>query len=99
MKKFKDFGIKTTLQSFTGDKIKMSKILNREISIHDFKLEDSKYGNGNSKCLYMQIAIGDTKHVVFTASTVLIETIQKVPKTEFPFITTIIEENERFEFT
>jgi len=99
MNRFKDFGIKTELQSFTGDKIKMDRILNREITVHDFRIEDSKYGNGNNKCLYMQISIGETKHVVFTGSVALIDTIQKVPKEKFPFATTIVKENERFEFT
>ncbi len=98
MKRFKDFGIKTPLQSFQGDKIKISRILNREIQVHDYRIENSKYGE-NNKCLYMQISVGDTKHVLFTGSVVLIETIQQVPKDEFPFLTTIIRENERFEFT
>ena len=99
MKQFKDFGIKPTLQSLTGDKIKIERILNREIEVYDFRIEDSKFGNGSNKCLYLQIAIGDTKHVVFTGSTVLIQLIEQVPKSEFPFKTTIIKENDRFEFT
>lgn len=98
MKKFKDFGIKTPLQSFVGDKIKIDRIINREITVYDFRVEDSKYGS-NRKCLYLQIGIGDLKYVVFTGSTVLIETIQQVPKTEFPFATTIVKDNERFEFS
>lgn len=96
MKDFKDFGIKTSLQSFTGDKIKMERILNREISVYDFRIEDSKF---KGKCLYLQIAIADIKYVVFTGSGALIEMIQQVPKIEFPFKTTILKENERFEFT
>lgn len=39
------------------------------------------------------------QRVVFTGSKVLIEIIEQIPKTNFPFITTIIEENERYEFT
>lgn len=99
MKQFKDFGIKPTLQSLTGDKIKIDRILNREIEVYDFRIEDSKFGNGSSKCLYLQIGIGETKHVVFTGSTVLIQLIEQVPKSEFPFKTTIIKENDRFEFS
>lgn len=99
MKSFKDFGIKTELQSFTGDKIRIDRVFNREITVCDYRIEDSKYNSGNSKCLYMQIILGTTKHVVFTSSTVLIDTIQKVPKADFPFTTTIIKENERYEFT
>ena len=98
MKSFKEFGIKHELQSFVGDKIKISKILNREIVVIDFKIEDSKYGNTGSKCLYMQIELNNQKHVVFTGSKPLMETIQRVPKPEFPFKATIVKENEWYEF-
>jgi hypothetical protein len=96
MKQFKEFGIKPESQIFTGDKIKMERILNREIKVMDYRIEDSKY---QGKCLHMQIEIGETRHVVFTGSGVLIEMIERVPKMDFPFITTIVKENERFEFT
>jgi len=100
MKRFKDFGIEQSAKGFTGDKVKMAKILNREIKVHDFRIEDSKFNQGNNKkCLHLQIVVGETKHVVFTGSNALMETIQKIPKQEFPFLTTIVEENERFEFT
>lgn len=99
MKQFKDLGIEPPAQGFTGDKIRMDRILNREIIVHDFKIENSKYEKGNGKCLYMQIQLNNVKHVVFTGSTSLMETIQKVPKSAFPFKTTIIKDNERFEFT
>lgn len=89
MKKFKEFGIKPISQSFTGDKIKIARLLNRAIIIYDFRVEDSKFGS-NNKCLYLQIAIDETKHVVFTSSVALTEMIQRVPKTDFPFEATII---------
>ena len=100
MKQFKDFGIKTDLQQcFTGDKIKINRILNKEITVLDFRIEDSKYGTGGDKCLYIQISMGDIKHVVFTGAKALMDTIQKVPKTDFPFTTIIVKETERYEFT
>ncbi len=65
-----------------------------------FKIGDSKYSDkGSGKCLQLQIQLSETKHVVFTGSVFLIDTIQKVPADKFPFTTTIIEENERYEFT
>jgi hypothetical protein len=97
MKQFKDFGITPSINSLTGDKIKIERILNRDIVVHDYRLEDSKYSEG--KCLYLQISVGETKHVVFTGSSVLMEMIKQVPKEEFPFKTTIIKENEHYEFT
>lgn len=100
MKKFSDFGIKHELPSFTGDKIKIVKVLNKEIIVHAYKLTDSNYDkNKSKKCLHLQIEIDGAKRVVFTGSDVLITMIQKVSKDGMPFTTTIIEENEHFEFT
>ena len=101
MKKFKEFGIKPAIKVFVGEKIKMSKILNREIVVHDFRIEDSKVykERGTGKCLTLQISVADTKHIVFTSAVGLLEAIQQVPATDFPFATTIMEENDRFEFT
>lgn len=98
MKDFKDLNIQPSdTQSFTGDKVKMHKVLNREIVVHAFKIEPSKFNTG--KCLHIQISLNDTKHVVFTGSNFLMEMIEKIPKDAFPFKTTIIEDNERFKFT
>jgi hypothetical protein len=101
MNSFKEFDIKVTTKGFEGDKIRMAKILNREIIVHDFKIEDSKVftDKGSCKCLHLQVSINDTKHIVFTGSGVLIEMIRKVPESGFPFKTTIVEDNDRFLFT
>jgi hypothetical protein len=103
MNSFSQFNIKIESQSFEGDKIKMSKILNREIVVHHFKLEDSKVKSfqekGSGKCLHLQISFDNRKHVVFTSSVGLIEVIQKIPETGFPFTTIIVEENDRYMFT
>jgi Tat protein secretion system quality control protein TatD with DNase activity len=103
MNKFNQFDIKVKTKGFEGDKIKMSKILNREIVVHAFKIEDSKVKafqeKGSGKCLHMQISINDEMHIVFTSSHGLMEAIQQIPDEGFPFTTTIIQENERFRFT
>lgn len=101
MKKFSELGIQSVIQgSLTGDKIKIDRILNREITICDFQIKDSKFADkGNGKCLYIQIEIDGGKRVIFTGSVVLMDTIQKVNKEDFPFITKIVKENDRFEFT
>lgn len=96
MNNFKDFGIKTEIKAFTGEKIKVKKILNTEIIVLDYKIEDSKY---DGKCLYIQIEKGDVKHVVFTASKYLMQVIELIDKEQFPFKTTIVENDERYEFT
>lgn len=101
MNSFSQFNIATASKNFEGEKIKMSKILNREIVVHAFKIEDSKVfkERGSGKCLHLQISINNEKHIVFTGSSGLIEVIEQVPATGFPFTTTIKEENERFLFT
>lgn len=100
MKQFKELGIKKVEQGFSGDKIKMDRVVNREIIVHKFHIKDSNFKDkGNGKCLHLQIGIGEIKHVVFTGSGVLMEQIQSVPKNDFPFSTKIVKENERYEFT
>lgn len=96
MKKFSDFGLKQDIHNFTGNKIAISKILNREIIVHDYKIEDSNF---SGKCLYLQIEYNTEKRVVFTGSKYLLDVIEKIPKTGFPFNTIIIEEDGRFEFS
>lgn len=98
MNKFKDFNIKPKLNSFIGDKINVDRILNTEIEVLQFKIEESKKKIG-TKFLTLQIVKNGTKHVVFTGSTVLINMIQQVPEDKFPFKTTIIKESGHLEFT
>ena len=99
MNQFKDFDIKPTRGFFVGDKIKMLKVLNQEIVVHNYKLNDSKFKNSNSeKCLHIQIELKGEKFVLFTGSKILAETIRQVPKEKFPFATTISKEGETFQF-
>ena len=103
MNSFKQFEIKVEYKSFIGDKIKISKIINKEITVHDFKIEESKvksfYERGANQCLYLQIAINAEMFIVFTSSRGLLDAIQQIPKAGFPFTTTIIQQNDRFMFS
>ena len=101
MNSFSQFNIKPTTKGFEGDKIKMSKILNREIVIHDHKIDESKCfrERGSGKCLQLQITLNSEKHVVFTGSSYLIAQIQQIAANDFPFSATIVKDNERFMFT
>lgn len=83
MKKFSDFGIKPKTNGFVGDKIKMWDVLNQEIIVHQYRIDESKFKDSNSgKCLSLQIEINNQNRVLFTGSKVLTAMIQKVPKTE-----------------
>lgn len=98
MKSFSEFGIAVPTLGFTGDKIKVKKILNRQITVHAYKIEPSKF-EGKGDCLYVQIEVDGNMHLLFTGSVVLAEQIKKVPHNGFPFQTTIVENNERLQFT
>jgi hypothetical protein len=100
IKQFKDLSIQAPLPSLQGDKIGIRKILNREVTVYKYEIKQSKYPEkGNGKCLYIQIEVDKVKRVVFTGSVVLQQTIEKIPVDAFPFMTKIVEDNERFEFT
>lgn len=96
MNSFKDFGIKPTIENFTGDKIKIDKILNQEIIVINFKVVPSKYEGVR---LDLQIKFKDELRVVWTTAKYLIQTIEQIPKDKFPFNTTIAKVDEHLEFT
>jgi hypothetical protein len=96
MKSFKEIGTKPLTKSFEGEKIKIERVLNVEIIVLDFRVNPSKY---EGERLDLQIELNGNKRLVFTSSKFLREQIEKVDKSNFPFKTTIIRENEHFEFT
>lgn len=98
MNQFKNFNIQAELNSFTGDKIKIDKVLNREIKVCDFKIEDSKVKPG-TKLLTLQIQKSDENHIIFSGSKYLMQQIEQVKKEQFPFTTTIVKESEHLKFT
>lgn len=86
-------GITVSSINFTGDKIKLDRILNREITVHDYKIEDSTAKPG-TKYVNLQIEVNGQMHVCFTSGRRLMEMIQQVKRTDLPFKTIIIKENE-----
>ena len=99
MKKFSELGIKTEVR-MTGSKINITRIMNREVIVLDFKIEDSKFPkNKSGKCLFLQVEFEGERRVVFTGSDVLISQITQVGEDNLPFVATIIKNGEYFEFT
>ncbi|MEJ0030914.1 MAG: hypothetical protein WDO15_11315 [Bacteroidota bacterium] len=98
MNSFKDFNIKTKINSFVGDKIQVTKILNMQVKVVAFKIEPSKKKEGTD-FLTLQIEKSGELRIVFTGSRVLIDQIRQVPEEKFPFTTTIRRDNEYYEFT
>lgn len=97
MNRFKEFNIKPNISAFVGEKVRINKILNTEIIVHDFKIKDSEKKPG-TKYLTLQISRKEEKEVVFTGSKTLMDMIDQVPKEKFPFTTTIIQEDQMFQF-
>jgi len=98
MKQFKEMGIATPETGFAGDKMKISRLLNREIIVHKYRIVPSKYESCGLR-LDMQIEINGEMHITWCSSKTLIETIKQVPEDGFPFKTTITNTNERYQFT
>lgn len=98
MNQFSQFNIKSQLTTLSGEKIKIDKVLNVPIEVHRYKIEDSTAKTG-TKYLQMQIRVKDEMRVLFTGSVNLQQMIQRVPDNGFPFTTTIIKQDERYDFT
>lgn len=98
MNKFSDFKIQANPSTFVGDKIALQKLINKEIKILNYKIEDSIKKPG-TKYLTLQIEKDNNKHVVFTSAKILAQMITQVPQDKLPFTTTITNENEYYEFT
>ncbi len=102
MNKFSDFNIENeTEDNFEGEKIKIRKIIDIEIIVYKYKLNDSKIfrDKGTGKCLTLQISFNDEKRIIFTSSKALINAIVQIPEEGFPFSTKIISDNDKYFFT
>lgn len=96
MNNFSEFQIKPPERNFTGDKIKIEKVLNVKIAVLDYRIGK---GNFNDQRLDLQIEFKGERRVIFSGSRGLIDMIKQVPAEKLPFETTIIKDNEQFQFT
>jgi retron-type reverse transcriptase len=100
MNLFSDLGISVDSAPFGSEKIKINRVINKEIEVLDFQLNESKFETGkNRKCLKLQIRFENELRVLFTGSTMLTQTMQKVKREMLPFKTTIVEVNGYYQFT
>ena len=96
-KKFSDFAKEPEL--LDGSKIKIEAVLNKEILVTGYRVQESKFNKSNNpKCLTIQIIMDDTKHVIFTGSKVLIDQMERY-KDEIPFIAIIKKIDKYYTFT
>jgi RNA-directed DNA polymerase len=96
-KRFGDFGIKVDVVALMGDKIKIAKVIGKEILVKDYKVTESKYEK-TAHCLTIQIEIGGEDKVIFTGSGMLKRQIEQIDKENFPFLATIENINETYQF-
>ncbi len=86
MKKFSDFAQDISLD---GEKVSIDSILDKELIILGCRTRNSRFSKcNNGNYIIIQIQINGSKFVVFTASTVLYDQLEKY-KNEIPFSTTI----------
>lgn len=97
MNQFKDLGIQEPKTGLIGDKIKVERLLDKEIEVERYQIEPSKHFKGD--CLHMQIKKGEDRFVAFTSGTILINMIKQIPLDKFPFKTVIRKENDRYKFS
>ncbi len=89
MKKFSDFGIelKDDKNIFQVPVISISEIINCEIEIMDFE-SGIKTRHGDNRYV-IKINFEGFERKFFTNASPIKEALDKVPKSEFPFLTTI----------
>jgi hypothetical protein len=71
-----------------GEKVKIENILNQEILITGYRVNESKFKSNSPRCLTVQFMKDETQHVIFTGSAVLINQQEKYGK-EIPFLATV----------
>ncbi len=81
---------------FEGTKKKIDDILNQEILILDFKIKESKKRQGTSYAT-IQFRQGDTCHIAFTGSGVIIAQLTRY-KENLPFYATIKKIDKYYTF-
>lgn len=99
MKKFSDLNIIQPEQPFSGEKIKLYNILNREITVINFRIVASKFNNSESQRLDIELEIDNVKRITWTGSRRLVDTMKQVNPTDLPFQTIIVKEGESFKMT
>lgn len=86
----------------TGAKIEIEKVLDKSVTVLDYRIGDSKFNR--NEYLTLQILFEGETRIIFTGSGVLKEDLEKLKRDDFPFQTTIvrIQFNEKqffFKFT
>ena len=96
-KRFNEFSKESV--PLEGEKKRIDDILNQEIKVTEYKIQNSRFNkNNNPKCLMMQFELAGAKYVIFTGSNVLIDQIERYEE-EIPFYATIKKIDRYYTFT
>jgi hypothetical protein len=98
-KRFSELNVKVNYTRLIGQKQNLRNVLEKEITVHAFLIKPSKYPGKSDRCLYLQYNHEGKMYVSFSIAKYLMETLECLPETAFPFITTISNKNEIYEFT
>ena len=98
MNDFKDLGIKPPENKYRGEKIHIDSILNVDIIVEKFAVEDSKFKVGEKRVCY-QLIVDNRERICFCGSKSLHDMILRVPKDKFPIKTKIVKADKRLVFT
>lgn len=98
MKRFSDFNVTPPERIFDGEKIKIFKILNKEVKVINYRLVESKFKQAQQR-LDLHIELDGVRFIVFTGSISLIKMITQIDKSELPFLTIVEKDGESFKFT
>ena len=94
MQRFSEFSEE---ENFDGDKISISDILNKEVTVLRFRVGDSKKREG-TKYITIQVEVDGKHRVVFTGSEVLYNQLMKYQE-HLPLIAIIRKINDFYSFT
>lgn len=96
-KRFSDFAREN--MPLEGSKLKLDEVVNREITILDYRIKDSRYKKESApRCLTLQFELEGKRYILFTGSNVLVDQIDKY-KAEIPFVTTIKKIDKYYTFS
>lgn len=96
LNKFSDFAIGEA--ALDGDKSRIDDLINKEIVITSYRVQDSKFSkNKSGKYITVQFkyAIDGSPYIFFTGSDVIIDQLGKY-KEQLPFVTTIKKINRYY---
>jgi hypothetical protein len=98
-KKFSELNVKIESKRLLGQKQHLTHVLGKEIVVHAFQIKPSKFPGKSDRCLYLQYSEGGKMYVAFSIAKYLMEVLEALPESAFPFSTTISNKNEIYEFT